>query len=132
MALYKYQNNVQDAVFERVKEHFENFVIEMSENALETFKEHYERVVIGMTENAYNDAIDDIKHEEINCEISSTYKGEVNEVLCDYGIDNAIKLYHDVHVDLNEVTSCALLYTILTETTKLSYDDYITWLKKNK
>jgi len=102
---------VQDAVFEYVKEHFEHFVGEMSEDH-------------------YNDAIYDIKCEQIDCEISTTYQGEVNELLCEYGIDNAIKLYYDVHGDLNKVTSYGLLQTILTETTKSSYDDYITWLNK--
>ena len=126
MSLYNVQNDVQEAVFERVKEHFENDEGSDEEND-EGSDEHF---VGEMTEEHYNDAIDDIKYEVIDNEVNTTYMGQVNELLCEYGIDNAIKLYYDTHGSLEKVTSHGLLYTIYTETVKLSYDDYITWLNK--
>jgi hypothetical protein len=101
MTLYEMRNELMDAVFESIKEHFENNEGEM-------------------TEDHYNDAIDDIKTSEIDYKCSNLYQDEVDKLLCEYGFDNAIKLYYDEYHCLEQITSRALLYTILTETTKLS------------
>ena len=125
MTLYEMQNGLTDAVFERIKEHFEN-----DDGSDEENDEGSERFVGEMTEEHYNDAIDDIKYEETDYLVSTTYQGGVNELLCEYGIDNAIKLYYDEYDSLQKVTSRALMFNILVLTIKTTYDDYITWLNK--
>jgi len=125
MTSYELQNGLTDAIFERIKEHFEN-----DDGSDEENDEGNERFVGEMTEEHYNDAIDDIKYEETDDWVNKMRQGVVNDLLCDYGIDNAIKLYYDEYESLQKVTSRALLFNILVLTIKTTYDDYITWLNK--
>jgi hypothetical protein len=111
MTLYEMQNELMDAVFESIKEHFENNEGEM-------------------TEDHYNNAIDDIRHSEFDYKCSNLYQDEVDKLLCEYGFDNAIKLYYDEYHCLEKITSLALLYNIISLTVETTYDDYITWANK--
>lgn len=111
MTLYEMRNELMDAVFERIKEHFENNEEEI-------------------TEYQYNEAIYDIKHEEIDYGCSNLYQDEVDKLLCEYGFDNAIKLYYDEYNCSEKITSLALLYNIISLTVETTYDDYITWANK--
>lgn len=53
-------------------------------------------------------------HEQLDYLLSTMYQGEINECLCEYGLDKAFELYTDKYGDF-PMSSVRLLYMVLEE-----------------
>ena len=85
-----------------------------------------------MTEDDFNDLAGDIKHEELDDAINIMYNDEVDRLLCEYGITDALVLYVAEFGDITKESgpnTKMLLYTIIND--KLNdthaHDDYLDW-----
>jgi hypothetical protein len=85
-----------------------------------------------MTEDDFNDIAGDIKSEELDDEINIMYNDEVDRLLCEYGIGDALVLYV---AEFGAITkedgpnTKMLLYTIINDKLNysLAHDDYLDW-----
>ena len=82
-------------------------------NTLAHLKDSIQQAI---AEGEYPEAYEkeDIIHAEVDYIVSTMYQSEVNECLCDYGLDKALELYEDEFGDIGyiKMTSARLLYTV--------------------
>lgn len=86
-----------------------------------------EFIVIIFDENA--------KHEEIDDEINRMSLTRAEQLVCEYGISNAIQLYIDTFgaIDRNAPETKSILYTICDEylNDRITLSDYNKWCESN-
>ena len=85
-----------------------------------------------MTEDDFNDLAGDIKHEELDDALNIMYNDEVDRLLCEYGIGEAISLHISEFGAItkeNGLNEKILLYTIINDKLNysLAHDDYLDW-----
>jgi hypothetical protein len=91
----------------------------------------------GLTEDDFNELVTDIKHEELDDNITKMYKDEVDKLLCEYGIAEAFDLYasefgwdHKCPPNTNMV-----LYAVISDNLNdnvLNYPDYKEWCEESE
>jgi len=89
-----------------------------------------------MTEDDFNDLAGDIKHEELDDAINIMYKDEVDRLLCEYHIADAVALYVS---EFGPITKESLpnnkmyLYTVINDKLNdiLAHDDYLDWCENH-
>jgi hypothetical protein len=90
-----------------------------------------------MTEDDFNELVCDIKHEELDDAINIMYNDEVERLLCEYGIADAIALviaeFGPITKD-NTVNEKMLLYTIINDNLNdnlINHTDYLDWCENH-
>ena len=89
-----------------------------------------------MTEDDFNDLAGDIKHEELDDAINIMYNDEVDRLLCEYHIADAVALYVS---EFGPITKESLpnnkmyLYTVINDklNDSLSHEDYLDWCENH-
>jgi len=88
-----------------------------------------------MTEDDFNDIAGDIKSEELDDALNIMYNDEVDRLLCEYHIADAVALYiSEFGWDKeNPPTNKIYLYTIIDDklNDSLSHDDYQDWCENH-
>lgn len=113
-----------------------NFVENVQDHIFTTIHETHEGE---MDANTYNNEIDDYVHNGIDCDVVNEYLGEVEKLVCEYGIHKAMDLYVDtygeealgVNTHIYGSYSRRLLYGIVKDKLDHSYEAYKKWVEKN-
>ena len=90
-----------------------------------------------MTEDEFVELVCDIKHEELDGAINIMYNDEVDRLLCEFGISNAIALIISSFGAItkeNGVNEKMLLYTVIEDYLNedcISHDDYLDWCENH-
>jgi hypothetical protein len=84
-----------------------------------------------MTEDDFNDIAGDIKHQELDDALNIMYNDEVDRLLCEYHIADAVALYISEFgwEKENPPTNKAYLYSVINDilNDSLAHDDYLDW-----
>lgn len=79
-------------------------------------------------ENEFNELIQDIRHEELDYKISVMCICNVNDYLCEYGIQEAFQFYMDSYGFERDIPSIrCVLYHIIDESINLSFSNYLNY-----
>jgi hypothetical protein len=83
-----------------------------------------------MTEYEFNDLVCDIMSGEIDDAMNTLTKDGMDRLLCEFGIADAINLFHAECGEWADVNEKMLLYTVINHDLlySLSHSDYLTWL----
>lgn len=88
-----------------------------------------------MTEDDFNELVCDIQHEELDDEINIMYNDEVERLLCEYHIADAVALYISQYGWDKECppTNKMYLYTVINDnlTDALTHADYLDWCENH-
>ena len=82
-------------------------------------------------EEDYDDHLGDVAHEEVDHAINCLYNGEVEELVCEFGMNSAITLYIQNFGTVEERNvpnyDRSFLYLIVMEKINYSYSAYQEW-----
>jgi hypothetical protein len=93
-----------------------------------------------MDADTYNEKLETILHEEIDYWVANEYLGEVEQLVCQYGIHKAIRLHidnfgveaFDIISENGGTYSRMLLHTIVEDKLDHSYEEYKKWVENNR
>ena len=106
------------------------FSHEVKVNIYDCIKSDYEGE---MTQEEFNDLVGDIKSVVIDDAINKTNDDEVVRFLCEFGIANAVNLFHAECGEWADVNERMLFYAIIDYNIlySLSHSDYIDWCENH-
>ena len=86
-----------------------------------------------MTEDDFNELVCDINTEELDDAINIMYNDEVDRLLCEYHIADAVALYiSEFGWDKESPpTNKMYLYTIIAHNLNTTHDDYLDWCENH-
>jgi len=107
MPLNEFVSSVREEIYRRVKEEQEG----------------------EMDEEKFNEVISDILHDEVDTQVSYKHLGEVEELVCEYGISKSFVLYMNEYGadglgDIQVQFSYRLLYAIVIDELRFDYDEF--------
>ena len=109
MAFKNFVKNVQDSIFQRIQEDTPRS------------EEQYDAI-----------DINDIIHEEIDYALTHEYNGDIEEIIKDYGIEKAIKLYIVVYCAIESSDIRSLIYEPVKAELNICWNEYSLWAFKDE
>lgn len=115
---------------------FKSYTIEQLSNEVKV--EIYKRIQSDhkndLTEDEFYDIVTDITYEELDNVINIMYKDEVDRLLCEYYIADAVALYISVVGWDKEVipTNETYLFYVIEDNLDCDYQDYKVWREANQ